>query len=127
MKSRRLLTSVLFGLCMLLAAVVTQRPSGSSEQTLLERFQSLFRKKSHANACINNLRQIDAAKQTWGLEFNKQPNDTPTWEDLRTYLSRGNGSYPWLICEQGGSYTINCLSNFPQCSVKKHVLPSGVQ
>src|SRR5208283_1364436 len=38
------------------------------------------------NACINNLRQIDAAKQQWALENKKTTTDTPTREDLITHL-----------------------------------------
>jgi hypothetical protein len=75
-------------------------------------------------ACINNLRQIDAAKQTWGLENNKKGKDTPSWDDMRVYLGRGSGQLP--TCPEGGVYTINCLSNNPQCTVKGHVLPKGL-
>jgi hypothetical protein len=74
-------------------------------------------------ACINNLRQIDAAKQQWGMANNKTPGDTPTWNDLRLYLSRGNGVMP--TCPEGGVYSLNCLSNVPQCSVPLHRLPYG--
>jgi hypothetical protein len=82
------------------------------------------RRASSANACINNLRQIDAAKQTWALENNKKGKDTPTWDDLRTYFGRGKGELP--KCPHGGTYTINCLSNAPQCTFKKDVMPIGL-
>src|SRR6185312_17212668 len=35
------------------------------------------RETSIQNACINNLRQIDAAKNQWALENNKKDSDTP--------------------------------------------------
>jgi type II secretory pathway pseudopilin PulG len=35
------------------------------------------RTTSQQNACINNLRLIDAAKQQWALEQRKQSTDTP--------------------------------------------------
>src|SRR5262245_54264603 len=37
------------------------------------------RTTSAKNACINNLRQIDGAKQQWGLENNQETNACPTW------------------------------------------------
>src|SRR5262249_39296685 len=38
------------------------------------------------NACINNLRQIDGAIQTWALENKKAENAVPTRKDLLPYL-----------------------------------------
>jgi uncharacterized protein YigA (DUF484 family) len=74
------------------------------------------------NACINNLRQIDSAKQQWALEQHKQPTDIPAWTDLQPYLGRGpNGDLP--ACPSGGTYTIGAVSEKPQCSAPNHVLP----
>jgi len=72
---------------------------------------------SQENACINNLRQIDAAKQQWALEKGKQATDVPTWDDLKPYLGR----IPH--CPAGGTYTINAVGVAPQCSIPGHVLP----
>src|ERR1700743_685526 len=41
------------------------------------------RQTSQTNACINNLRIIDAAKQQWALEKGKQTTDTPVGTDLQ--------------------------------------------
>jgi RNA polymerase sigma factor (sigma-70 family) len=77
---------------------------------------------SKANACINNLRLIDASKQQWALEFRKQSTDTPTADDLRPYLGRGvNGELP--VCPDGGVYTFGTVGEKPTCSVQGHVLP----
>ena len=38
------------------------------------------------NACVNNLRQLDRAKEAWRLENHKTSNDYPRWEDLVPYL-----------------------------------------
>lgn len=46
------------------------------------------------NACANNLRQLDGAKQTWALENHKGTNDIITWDDVRAYLR-----WP-LVCPQ---------------------------
>jgi hypothetical protein len=77
---------------------------------------------NNLNACINNLRLIDAAKMQWALDHNEDNADTPTMEDLRPYLGRGtNGQLPW--CPGGGVYTIGSVGQKPTCSVPGHVLP----
>jgi hypothetical protein len=71
------------------------------------------------NACINNLRQIDAAKQQWALEKNKRMNAVPAAEDLLPYLK--DGVFP--VCPAGGTYYIGSVAELPQCTVPGHVLP----
>src|SRR5882724_382259 len=45
------------------------------------------RATSQANACINNLRQIDAAANQWALENKKKTGDTITFpSDLTPYI-----------------------------------------
>jgi RNA polymerase sigma factor (sigma-70 family) len=74
------------------------------------------------NACINNLRLIDAAKQQWALEFRKQTTDTPAVSDIKPYMGRGpQGEMP--VCPDGGVYTIRSVGEPPICSMKGHVLP----
>ncbi len=72
---------------------------------------------SQQNACINNLRQIDAAKQQWALEKGKQATDVPAMEDLKPYLQR----IPH--CPAGGTYTLNAVGQPPTCSIPDHRLP----
>jgi len=78
------------------------------------------REVSERTACINNLRQIDGAKQEWALENQKSDTDTPTEADLKPYLRDGMPS-----CPGGGKYTINALNADPTCSLaaKGHTLP----
>ncbi len=71
------------------------------------------------NACINNLRMIDAAKQQWALQNGKNPGDVPTAQDLKPFFK--NGVFP--TCPAGGTYTIGAVSNAPTCSVPGHKLP----
>ena len=71
------------------------------------------------NACINNLRQIDAAKQQWALVNNKNDEAVPTAADLLPYLK--GGVFP--VCPSGGTYTINAVGLPPTCSVPGHALP----
>ncbi len=47
------------------------------------------RATSQQNACINNLRQIDAAKQQWALETGQGPSASPAGTDIQPYLGRG--------------------------------------
>ena len=72
------------------------------------------------NACINNLRQIDAAKQQWALEKNKTAAAVPAAQDLLPYFTDGN--FP--VCPAGGAYTINAVGDLPSCSVPGHDLPA---
>jgi len=71
------------------------------------------------NVCINNLRQIDGAKQQWALEHGKKADDVPTVADLKPYFK--NGVFP--ICLAGGTYTIGAVTNAPTCSIPSHKLP----
>jgi competence protein ComGC len=80
----------------------------------------MARETAQMNACINNLRQIDAAKQEWALENNKKATDTPVQTDLARYLSK-KGQFP--VCPAGGVYTINPVGEKPTCSIPKHKLP----
>jgi len=74
------------------------------------------------NACIINLRQIDAAKQQWALEKNKTDEAIPTLQDIAPYLKPdANGNLPG--CPSGGTYTLNAVGELPSCSVPGHVLP----
>ncbi len=85
------------------------------------------RQTSQTNACINNLRQIDGAKQQWALENGKQAADVPAWTDVQPYLGRGaagslNTMYCPLNTPVGGaandpaqSYNINSVGTPPEC------------
>src|SRR5580693_1191976 len=90
------------------------------------------RTTSQQNACINNLRLVDAAKQQWALEQRKQTTDTPatSGSDLQPYLGRGaNGELPTCPVDPGNtfttSYTCNTVGVSPQCAIlpATHVLP----
>jgi hypothetical protein len=68
------------------------------------------------DACVNNLRQIDGAKQTWALENHPSPNDIVTWQEIQPYLGRGpNGSLP--VCPLGGTYILGRVGEPPKCSL----------
>jgi prepilin-type N-terminal cleavage/methylation domain-containing protein len=78
------------------------------------------RSTSQANACINNLRQLDGAKQTWALERNLPPTASPADSDVTPYLGRGtNGQLPFCPTDSASSfstsYTLNNLQTPPAC------------
>jgi hypothetical protein len=74
------------------------------------------RTTSALNACVNNMRQIDAAKQQWMLENSKTTNDIPSWGAVRPYLGRGTeGEIP--RCPQGGTYILGRVDEPPRCSI----------
>ncbi len=76
------------------------------------------RTTSQTNACINNLRQIDGAKQQWALETKQATNATPGYTDISVYLKNavscpaaGNNT------TFSGSYTPNNVSTLPVCNI----------
>jgi prepilin-type N-terminal cleavage/methylation domain-containing protein len=80
------------------------------------------RTTSQKNACINNLRQIDGAKQQWALETHQVSTATPGQASIQPYLGRGSaGTYP--SCPANGTYTISAVSTPPTCNIALHVLP----
>jgi prepilin-type N-terminal cleavage/methylation domain-containing protein len=86
------------------------------------------RTTSQANACINNLRQIDGAKQQWALEQKAAASATPTTGDLQPYLGRGSTGSTFPVCPASTTaYTIGDLATAPTCSLSgatpPHALP----
>lgn len=85
------------------------------------------RTQSQKNACINNLRQIDGAKQQWALENNQTTSVTPTSANLKSYLGRGVGGSTFPTCPTGAAtYTIGAISTPPTCPNASlgHALPN---
>jgi len=78
---------------------------------------------AQSKACINNLRQIDGAAQTWALETKKTSNATYVLSDLKPYIKLdSNNNIP--PCPAGGLYTPGTtVSNSPTCNIPGHVLP----
>ena len=73
------------------------------------------RTQSQKNACINNLRQIDGATQTWALETKQAANATVAFSDIVGYLKNE------VMCPSGGtafsdSYSLSSVTNKPTCA-----------
>ena len=92
------------------------------------------RQNAQTSACIENLYEIDGAKQQWALEHAKASTDSPAATDIQPYIGRGTaGSLP--VCPNDAqktfatSYTINAVSTPPVCNILgeaeggDHVLP----
>lgn len=77
------------------------------------------RDTAQRNACINNLRQIDSAKQQWALEQDKPDDAVPAPRDLDNYVHNG---FHDLKCPKGGSYDIKSVGELPTCSIPGHEL-----
>jgi len=83
------------------------------------------RENTRTNACINNLRQIDAAKQQWAMEYKMLGTDTPT----AGIGPLGCGEYikgVFPVCPSAAAiYVINAVDVNPTCSsgIALHVLP----
>ena len=79
-----------------------------------------------ANACVNNLRQIDAAANQFALE-NHLTNSSPIKfpDDLTPYIKLNSaGKIPG--CPQGGAYRISKVGASPTCSLGTTVTPAHV-
>jgi len=85
------------------------------------------RATSQANACINNLRQIDAAANQFALENKKTSGSAITWPtDLTPYIKLNTaGSIPG--CPANGNYsTAFTVGNSPSCTLGSTVTPAHV-
>ena len=82
------------------------------------------RTTSQKNACINNLRQIDGAVQTWALDNKQAASATVSFGNIKDYLKNS------VICPAGGttfsdSYTLVDVKTKPVCQKvpATHMLP----
>ena len=78
------------------------------------------RETSRTNACINNLRQIDGAKQQWALESKALPSASPAMAVIA-----GPGLYiaKTPTCPASGVYTVNAIDTDAVCNIATHILP----
>lgn len=95
---------------------------------------------SQKTACIDNIRQIDSAKQQWALEMNAASGASVLATDIQPYLGRGaDGTPARPVCPADGggtidtSYTLGNVDIAPICKIQgaaqqpnaslAHVLP----
>src|SRR2546426_11705961 len=66
--------------------------------------------------CLNNLRQLDAAKEQLAIEKKLKPGDMVGSEMLKPYMLGGTIPH----CAAGGNYTIGPIGAYPVCSIPGH-------
>lgn len=75
------------------------------------------RQASQTNACINNLRQIDAAKEQWALNSGAVNGDTVTpggIDGVDSYIKNGEPQCP--LGDGSGDYTYDVVGLDPRCT-----------
>ena len=77
------------------------------------------RTTAQKNACINNLRQIDGAKEQWALEKKQAPGASVNQAEVDQYIKGGTPK-----CPSGGAYTYANVDAPPTCDgAADHILP----
>ena len=81
------------------------------------------RARAQANACINNLKQIDGAASLFAFDQHKKTGDSIQFpSDLTPYIKLNSaGSLP--PCPAGGNYSDNAVGAQPACSLGSNVNP----
>jgi len=74
------------------------------------------RGSAQTTACINNLRQIDAAKEQWAM-MRMVATGAVNETEVNEYLRKGAPD-----CPGGGSYGYNSVGVDPTCTVQGHEL-----
>jgi hypothetical protein len=75
------------------------------------------REQQDAEQCITNLAWIDAAKEQWAAQHDKQDGDPIKKGGVDLYMKQGGPK-----CPAGGTYTYGNAGELPKCSVPGHVL-----
>lgn len=84
------------------------------------------RNTAQQNSCINNMRQLDGAKEQAALAQKWADGSTPSGmtDTVNAYVK--GSTTP--ICPAGGTYSYNAVGTNPTCSITtptSHVLPVG--
>jgi hypothetical protein len=72
--------------------------------------------------CVNNLRQIDGAKNVWAMENGKTNGAICTQSDIKPYIKLDAKGY-LPKCPLGGTYTIGKFGESPTCLLAKNGSP----
>lgn len=77
------------------------------------------RTQARKQICIENLAQIESAKQIWGVENAKTDGDTPEEADLigpASYIKKKP------VCPGGGMYDFQSIGRNATCDIEGHAL-----
>lgn len=71
------------------------------------------RTTAQKNACIQNLKQIDSAKEQWALENKKTEGESTAGAEgaINAFMKNAPN------CPGGGTYTYNAVGTNPSCSL----------
>ena len=73
------------------------------------------RKRSQATQILEDLRQIDSAKDQYAIENNKKGADTVTWANVQAYIKAGTRLYTSSGNDLfGNAFTLNAIDTAPQ-------------
>ena len=75
------------------------------------------RTTSQQNACINNLRQIESAKEQWAMANSKATGADVVSTAIDSYMK----TTP--TCPSGGTYAYNLISTGAACTITGHAQP----
>lgn len=81
------------------------------------------RTNSQTNACINNLRQIDAAKEQAALAEKWVDGQAVAAGSAEETAVNGYIKNGLPECPADGTYTYNAIGTDPTCNVANHILP----
>ena len=78
------------------------------------------RQSARKSACIDNMKQIENAKEQWAMDNKKSTGDPVAFTDLvgATLYLKSTPS-----CPAAGTYTLNPISTVPACDISGHLLP----
>ena len=81
------------------------------------------RTTAQKNGCVNNLRQLDGAKEQFALEAKKTSADTVALTDIEDYVKGGASNVKCPADNQ--AYTVTTIGANPTCTGAHagHVLP----
>lgn len=74
------------------------------------------RSTSQKNACINNLRQIEAGKEQWALETRQAQGVTAVTTEVDSYMKKAPS------CPSGGTYEYGVVGSNATCTTATHAL-----
>jgi prepilin-type N-terminal cleavage/methylation domain-containing protein len=77
------------------------------------------RTQARKQLCIENISQIESAKQIWGVEHGKKDGDVPAPDDLigsDLYMKK------LPLCPAGGSYDFQSVGTTATCTIPGHSL-----
>jgi len=119
-KGRRVVVSALPILALVLAAAVIAQASRH------------VRQQAQRRRCLENLRQINAAKAAWALVANRAEGAVASWADIDDYIKGGSNTTfcpmdPQKSC--GSSYDLKSVGEIPVCKVnpRGHAFPRNAR